>query len=293
MSTQAIPVEEYAALVERFNAHMRTSGVHDIAGYYWYHTVDLPGAIATPGMYDYRSTVNAFQFPEDMRGMTALDVGSATGYFAFEFERRGADVVSVDLPSLEKLDRFPGQETSALLNKIEHMIVPHSADKLSGLVHRYSSQELHHYLLDAPFRLCARLRGSTVERRYATIYDLSPETLGRAGFDFVFLGDILLHTLRPFDALVAAAKMCRGTLVVAQQMPGQPDDPPAMLYEGGENPGEDDICWWLPNQRCFTQLLRKLGFAEAVAVGTYEGVQRPANQPFSRRIVWARRDGAR
>ncbi len=293
MSSHAIAVGEYAAQVERFNAHMRASGVADIGGYYWYHTVDLPGGIATPGMYDYRTSVSAFQFPEDMHGSTVLDVGSATGYFAFEFERRGAEVVSVDLPSLETLDRFPGQETSALLRKIEHMIVPHSADKLGGLVHRYSAQQLHYYLLDAPFRLCARLRNSKVERRYSTIYDLSPATLGRAGFDFVFLGDILLHTLRPFDALVAAAKMCRGTLVVAQQMPGTPDDPPAMLYQGGENPGEDDICWWLPNEQCFTQLLRKLGFAEVAGVGTYEGVQRPANEPFSRRIVRAQRTTGR
>jgi len=289
MSTHAIAVEEYAAQVERFNAHMRSLGVDDIAGYYWYHTVDLPGGIATPGMYDYRATVNAFPFPEDMRGKAVLDVGSATGYFAFEFERRGADVVSVELPSLEMLDRFPGQETTALLSKIERMIVPHSTDTLSGLVHHYSAQELHHYLLEAPFRLCARLRGSKVQRHYSTIYDLSSETLGRAGFDFVFLGDILLHTLRPFDALVAAARMCSGTLVIAQMMPGAPDDPPAMLYQGGEVPGEDDVCWWLPNEQCFTQLLRKLGFAGVKTVGTYEGVQRPANEPFSRRILQATR----
>ena len=38
-----------------------------------------------------------------------LDVGSATGFFAFEFERRGAEVVSVELDSLYALDRFPGQ----------------------------------------------------------------------------------------------------------------------------------------------------------------------------------------
>ena len=80
--------------------------------------------------------------------------------------------------------------------------------------------------------------------------------------------------------------------MVAQQMPGAPDDPPAMLYRGGENADEDDICWWLPNEECFKQLLRKLGFPEVEAVGTYEGVQRPANEPFSRRIVRARRAGA-
>lgn len=285
--------EQYAADVAKFNVQMRELGVADIDRYYWYHAINLPGGITTPGMYDYRSTVSAFHLPERMERMSVLDVGSASGFWAFEFERRGADVTSVDLPSLEMLDRFPGQETSTLLRTIQKMIVPHSEDKLSGLVRSYSAAELHHYLLDAPFRLCARLLGSRAERRYCTVYDLSPEKVGRASFDLVFLGDILVHTLRPFDALVAAAKMCRGTLVVAQEMPGNPDDPPAMTYRGGEKTGEDDICWWLPNEACFKQLLKKLGFAEVEAVGNNEGLLRPAGYWFSRRILRARRATAR
>jgi len=282
-------VDQYAADVREFNAQLREMGVADIDRYYWYHSIDLPGGITTPGMYDYRSKMTAFQLPERMEGMSVLDVGSASGFFAFEFERRGAQVTSVDLPSLEVLDRFPGQETSGLLKTIQKMIVPHSAERLDGLVHDYSAAEMHHYLLDAPFRLCARLLGSRVERRYSTIYDLAPERLGRASFDLVFLGDILLHTLRPFDALVAAARVCRGTLVVDQEMPGNPDDPPAMLYRGGETPGQDDICWWLPNEACFRQLLKKLGFADVASVGTNQGMLRPAGHQFSRQIIHARR----
>jgi 2-polyprenyl-3-methyl-5-hydroxy-6-metoxy-1,4-benzoquinol methylase len=282
-------VDQYAAEVAAFNARLEQMGVADIGRYYWYHTIDLPGGIATPGMYDYRATLGAFQLPERMDGLTVLDVGSASGFWTFEFERRGAQVTSVDLPSLEMLDRFPGQETSALLKTIQHMIVPHSEDRLEGLVRDHSAAELHHYLLDAPFRLCARLLGSRVVRRYSTIYDLSPESLGRPSFDLVFLGDILVHTLRPFDALVAAAKLCRGTLIVAQEMPGTADDAPAMIYRGGEKLGEDDICWWLPNEACFKQLLKKLGFAEVEAVGDNDGLLRPAGHPFSRRILHARR----
>jgi len=289
MSSAASIVEQYAAEVASFNARLREMGLADIDRYYWYHSIDLPGGITTPGMYDYRSAMEAFHLPERMDGMSVLDVGSATGFFAFEFESRGAQVTSVELPSLERLDRFPGQETGTQLKTIQKMIVPHFADRLGGLVHDYSAAEMHHYLLDAPFQLCARLLGSRVERRYSTIYDLSPENLGCASFDLVLLGDILVHTLRPFDALVAAASMCRGTLVIAQEMPGMFDDAPAMLYRGGENPGEDDICWWLPNEACFHQLLKKLGFGEVVAVGNNEGMLRPAGFWFSRRILHARR----
>lgn len=269
---------------------MREKGFADIDRYYWYHTVDLgPDLPPTPGMYDFRETLSVFGFPDDLRGKNVLDIGSATGYFAFEFERRGGDVVSVDLPSLDQLDRFPGQETSSLLRRIEHMIVPHSDDILAGLKHHYSAQQLHYYLLEGPFSLCARLLGSKIERRYSSVYDLSPGCLGRPSFDFVFLGDILLHTLNPFNALVAAAAMCRETLYIAQMMPGEPDDKAAMIWDGGTDPDNDDICWWLPNEQCFIQMLRKLGFSEVRKIGTHEGLLRPAGHPFSRRVIRADR----
>ncbi|MEQ1887226.1 MAG: hypothetical protein ABL967_19340 [Bryobacteraceae bacterium] len=290
MATQLSTVEQYAAELAHFNATMKKRGHADIENYYWYHTVELPGGVTTPGMYDYRGTLGAFQIPADMRGMSALDVGSATGYFAFEFERRGAQVTSVDLPSLELLDRFPGQETSTLLKRIQRMIVPRAEDKLESLVHDYSAQELHHYMLDAPFRFCAQALQSRIDRRYCTVYDLSPERLGRSGYDFVFMGDILVHTLRPFDAIVAAAHMCVGTLVIAQMMPGSAEDPPAMIYSGGASPLEDDICWWLPNEQCFVQMLKKLGFADVRVVGAHDGELRSAGHPFiTRKVLHARR----
>ena len=281
---------QYAADLDLFNSRMRGKGFADIDRYYWYHTVELgSGLPPTPGMYDFRETLGAFGLPGDLGGKSVLDVGSATGFFAFEFERRGAEVVSVELPSLEQLDRFPGQETSSLLRQIEHMIVPHSDDILTGLKHRYSAQQLHYYLLEGPFRLCARLLGSKVERRYCSVYELSPARLGRASFDVVFLGDILVHTLNPFNALVAAAAMCRETLYIAQMMPGEPDDKPAMIWEGGTDPGRDDICWWLPNEQCFIQMLRKLGFRDVRKVGTHEGLLRPGGHPFVRRVIRADR----
>src|SRR4051794_11145058 len=101
MSSTASVVEQYAADVAAFNTRLRAMGVADIDRYYWYHAVDLPDGITTPGMYDYRGKLDAFQLPERMDGMSVLDVGSASGFWAFEFERRGAQVTSVDLPSLE------------------------------------------------------------------------------------------------------------------------------------------------------------------------------------------------
>jgi SAM-dependent methyltransferase len=279
----------YAAEVSVFNRRMRSPGVSDIERYRWYHSVDLPvggipGTITTPGMYDYRDCIAAFRFPEDMRGMNVLDVGSATGFFAFEFERRGARVVSVELPSLADLDRFPGEELRGTLDRIQRMNAPENS---AGSASEVSAQDLYHYLLEAPFQLCSRLLGSRVERPCCTIYELSPERLGRPSFDYVFAGDVLMHTLRPFDALAALARICSGTMVIAQFLPGNAQHPPAMFYEGGEYLDQNPICWWLPNEQCLKQLLRKPGFAEVRAVGNYEGLHRPAGNLYSRRILHA------
>jgi tRNA (mo5U34)-methyltransferase len=280
---------EYLEQTRTFAARARELGLPDLSRYYWYHTIDLGDGLVTPGLYDYRETLAAFPFPQDMSGMTVLDVGSATGFFAFEFERRGARVVSTELPSLRDLDRFPGQSVENSLRKIERMIFPDGLD-LESQRRGDSERELYRCLLDGPFQFCKQRLHSKVERCYSTIYDLSAESLGMPeGFDLVFVGDVLVHTLYPLKALAALAPLCRGTLVFAQMLPEGPQEPPAMMYVGGGDPDEDHISWWLPNQSCLMQMLSKLGFPHVEQTGWHAGVLRPGDHPFRRAILRARK----
>ena len=65
----------------------------------WYHTIDLGDGVVTAGLYDHRPLVPCYGLPDDLVGLSALDVGPAHGFFAFELEARGADpVVTVELP---------------------------------------------------------------------------------------------------------------------------------------------------------------------------------------------------
>ena len=57
-----------------------------------------------------------------MTGMRVLDVGYGNGFFAFEFEIRGAEVTSVDLPSMAILDRFPRQTLEQANRKVDGMM---------------------------------------------------------------------------------------------------------------------------------------------------------------------------
>lgn len=273
-----------------FSQKAKQLGLGDVSRYYWYHTVDLGGGLTTPGLYDYRRTIADFPFPVDMRGMRVLDVGPATGFFAFEFERRGAEVVAMELPSLRDLDRFPGQSVESSLQRIERMIFPGSVPGLSGHRRGDNEREVYRCLLEAPFDFCRERLGSRVERRFSTIYDLTAENTGAGdGFDLVFVGDVLVHTLYPLKALAALGPLCRGSLVFAQVLPPGPQEPAAMLYTGGDDPNEDEVSWWLPNQACLEALLRKLGFAQVREVGYHRGVVEPGSHPFERVILEARK----
>jgi tRNA (mo5U34)-methyltransferase len=268
-----------------FNRCARELGLGDLSGYYWYHTIDLPHDLATPGLYDFRATYPCFGFPERMEGLRVLDVGSATGFFAFEFARRGAQVVSVELPSLEALDRFPGQDIRNSIDEIQRMMFPESVDASRVFIRRYSPEELYFYLLEGPFEFCRKLLGLDIARCYASVYDLPARRMGE--FDLVFLGDILLHTINPLAALAAVAPLCRGKLVLAQVMPEVGGAEPAMLYVGGAEPARDEVQWWWPNQACLIQLLKKLGFREVVEHGHHTGVLRPSGYVFDRTVLHA------
>src|SRR5580704_16079938 len=286
-----ITAESFLEQTEIFASRARQLGLPDTGRFYWYHTIDLGDGLVTPGLYDYRATLPDFHFPENMQGMTVLDVGSATGFFAFEFERRGARVVSTELPSLRDLDRFPGQDVENSVRKIERMIFPDGLD-LESMRRGDSERELYRCLLDGPFQFCKERLGSKVERCYSTVYDLTAGKLGMApqefgGFDLVFLGDVLLHTLYPLNALAALAPLCRGQLVLAQMLPEGPQEPPAMMYVGGGDPAEDDISWWLPNRSCLVQMLTKLGFPTVEEVGWHSGILQPGGHPFRRIILRA------
>jgi SAM-dependent methyltransferase len=283
--------DDYLARIEKFNQRALDLGLGDLRNYYWYHSIDLGEGLVTPGIFDLRDNLAAFRFPEDMRGMTVLDVGSATGFFAFEFEKRGARVISVELPSLEELDRLPGRTTEQVARKIQRVFMPrtHSATQCGALARPLTSDEVYFHLMDGPFRFCHQRLNSKVERCYSTVYDLSAEKLGIEEFDMVFLGNVLLHTIYPLKALAAVAPLCTGTLVLSQLIPQGLGPQPAMLYAGGDDPEEDGRIWWFPNKQCFEQLLHKLGFKTVEEVGRETGVLVDIDTPYDHTILHAKK----
>ena len=68
-----------------------------------YHTIELPDGSTLPGLQStehLRWRLGLFGLPDDLRGKRVLDIGAWDGWFSFECERRGAEVVAVDCVAL-------------------------------------------------------------------------------------------------------------------------------------------------------------------------------------------------
>lgn len=254
-------------------------------GLYWYHTIDLGNDIITPGVFDFRRHLGAYCFPDRMQGQTVLDVGAANGFFSFEFIRRGALVTATELPSLQELDRFPGQITTDLIYKAEKYSTAYTFQKPENL----STDLLYDLMLREPFDFCSRVLGLYPDRKFVSICNFSTQKLGRDFFDWVFLGDVLLHTIDPLKSLASAAKMCSGTLVIAQHLFETNDHQPILLFTGGEDPKDDFSVWWKPNFEWFRQVLKKLGFRTVKIMGNFSDEFIPNGHSENKTIIHAKR----
>lgn len=63
---------------------------------HWYHRIEVAPGVVTPGGHDSPAALALLPLPEDMSGMRVLDIGARDGFFSFEMERRGADVLALD-----------------------------------------------------------------------------------------------------------------------------------------------------------------------------------------------------
>ena len=198
----------------------------------WYHTIELPGDLVTPGFFDHRSVIGRYPFPVDMSGLRVLDVGSADGFFSFEMERRGANVVSLDAPDRSKLD-FP----VPLRSRSE-------GDRFKTLVDN--------------FDLVREVLGSKVERRLLSAYEIAPETVGT--FDAVFVGSVLVHLRDPVGVLMKLASVCTGKLLMVEGIDGRLDrrSVPAARFEGMS----PHLTWWIPNRAGWSDMLQSAGFGQ-------------------------------
>jgi tRNA (mo5U34)-methyltransferase len=202
----------------------------------WYHTVDVAPGVATKGWWDLRHALDLMPFP-DLTGKRCLDIGTWDGFYAFEMERRGArEVIALDLPDLADIDYPPEVRADTTFDPA----APSDQVRQAG------------------FHLLHDLLGSSVQLRLGSIYDLTD--LGLGSFDFVMLGNLLLHLRDPIRALDAVRTVTAGQLLVADEMLLQTQlisrKRPLFQLRGVGR----DFQWWLANEAGMRQMLHVGGF---------------------------------
>jgi len=211
-----------------------------VASYpFWYHTLELPDGVVTPGAWDLRPLRDRIPWP-DVAGKRCLDVGTFDGFFAFELERRGArEVVATDVPSQEELD-WPWD------------VRPGVGD--SGWDAKFEGTE---FGMGRGFHIAAEALESKVQWKAINIYDLSPDRVGT--FDVVTCGSLLLHLRDPIRALEAIRSVCTGVFVSSETL----DTWLTLLRRVpvARFQGKGKLCqWWNVNAAAHVRWLESAGF---------------------------------
>ncbi len=204
----------------------------------WYHRIELPGGIVTPGPLPEENIAPLYRFPEDMTGQRVLDVGTWDGYWAFESLKRGAkEVVAIDDFSDNLGQDIPRKEIAWL-----------------------------------GFDLCREALGYTKERcshQDISLYDIREEGLGR--FDTILFYGTLYHCRYPMLALDILRSICDKEIRIETAISND-----VSIYRGGfghgfgsqlvtefypgDEYGQNHTNWWGPTLHLAAQWVGAAGF---------------------------------
>jgi len=252
-STQKAPVRGH----DHDTYRLRFTGTCDRAEFdrrcdehdFWYHSFYFDNGFSRRGDYDIGRDVEDYGFPADMTGMSVLDVGTGSGWFATYFEQRGASVTTVDARGYCDFDVFgrPGYP---------HVGTEKAApDRVTA-----DGRPVYYSPVSRGFWVMKDILGLKAEYVNARAYDLSPALFGGRRFDLVFMGALLMHLRDPIGALAAARSVCGHRLITNSLQPPQPEEQGRPVMELLARP-VDPVSWWMPNKLCLGKWLEGAGFA--------------------------------
>ncbi|MFB2934659.1 DUF1698 domain-containing protein [Aerosakkonemataceae cyanobacterium BLCC-F154] len=209
---------------------------------FWYHKIELPGGIVTPGWAPINQA--SYGVPKDLTGKRVLDVGAWDGYWSFEALKRGAkEVVAID-------------DFSDYLGQLE---------------------ENQRCAWDT-FDLCREALGYSediCQRIEMSVYDVSEERLGR--FDVVFCFGTLYHLRYPLLALDKLAGLCDDELYLESAIlddfspyqgglgHGYSGKQMVMEFYPNNEYGGNSTNYWVPTLMCLANMLKAAGFNQVQA----------------------------
>ena len=159
--------------------------VEDIADCYFYHTMELPGRGVIEGRdWDLRGRVDEYLGKVDFTGQRVLEIGPASGFLTFEMEKRGAEVISVEVTDEHGWD-----------------FVPYPAERLEQV---FGPRRIVMQQLKNAYWFSHAALQSKAEVYYGDVYNLPP-ALGQ--FDIAVMGSVLLHCRDPLRIIEQCGKI--------------------------------------------------------------------------------------
>lgn len=192
----------------------------------WWHCIDLDGFV-TPGTnQESEDTFNNLNLPNDMTGMTVLDIGAWDGFYSFACERRNAKrVVAAD-----------------------NFVWNNKWDMGGG---SYSTG-------DAGFEYARNALNSKVEKLVADVEDLDPNKIGK--FDVVLMLGVIYHAKNPMQYLEIAKSLCSGTVYIETHIDMLDYKLPAARYYIGDELNKDSTNYWGFNPAAVRGMMQDIGY---------------------------------
>jgi hypothetical protein len=201
--------------------------------------MDIPGHGSVEGHWDLREQTDAYLGGVAFSGKRVLEVGPASGYLTVEMEKRGAQVVA-----LEVLDD-PGWDFVPFPPAVLNPVLGPRRIGMRGLKSAF-------WFIHAAYRSQAQLL-------YADAYAYAiPDPIGR--FDIALMGSLLLHTRAPLQ-IVEQCAIRADTLIITDLLyPDIEGTPVCRLHPTAEN--RDWGTWWEFSSTFFVQFLGVLGYSK-------------------------------
>jgi tRNA (mo5U34)-methyltransferase len=196
----------------------------------WYHRIQLRPGVVTPGINDSAAVLARLNLPESCVNLRVLDLGTSDGFFAFELERRGAEVVAVDYrPRAD------------------------SGFDLVARIHGYNGI----YIQENIYNLDPQQLGSfDIVLCLGLLYHL-PDPLGAlAKVRSLCRGQLYLETYVLNSALIPANEQQATPEALVAMM----SELPLMQFLPGKSLNNDPTNYWAPNMKCLEAMLTESMF---------------------------------
>jgi O-methyltransferase len=211
--------------------------VHSLEDCFYYHSMEIPGQGVMSGLWDLRAGVDDYLGQISLAGKRVLEIGPASGFLTVEMEKRGADIVAVEIMD------DPGWDFVPFPPAVMDAVYGPRREVMRRLKNSF-------WFTHAAYRLKAKLY-------YGDAYNL-PDQLGH--FDVAVMGSVLLHCRCPVGIVEQCARKANTIVITDLLTPELEGQPVCRLIPTREN--REWGTWWHFSTTFFLQFFGVLGFTE-------------------------------